>query len=48
MTEYYITYRNEGRPERTPIMGGTEQDIEHNVELLKIQGATSIRIHKVG
>jgi hypothetical protein len=44
--EYYITYRNLNKPERTPIMGGDEQDIKHNVELLKIQGATSIRVHK--
>jgi hypothetical protein len=43
--EYYITYRNQGKPERMPIMPDTGTEAKHNVELLKIQGATSIRVH---
>ena len=47
--KYYITYRNQGKPERTPVMPDTEDcaNSKHNVELLKIQGATSIRVHCV-
>ena len=43
--QYYITYRNEGRPERTPILGDTQEHAQKNVNLLKVQGATSIRVH---
>ncbi len=46
MKQFYITYRNLGKPERTPILGNTEEWIKHSVELLKIQGATAIRVHR--
>ena len=46
--DYYITYRNCGKPESTPVMPDAENNAQHNVELLKLQGATSIRIHKGG
>ena len=45
MKQFYITYRNCGKPERTPILGDTPEGARHNVELLKIQGATAIKIH---
>ena len=45
--KYYITYRNCGKPERTPIMPDAESNAQKNVKLLEIQGATSIRVHKV-
>lgn len=45
--EYYITYRNQGKPERTPVMPDMELNAKHNVELLKIQGATTIKVHQV-
>uniref|UniRef100_A0A6M3LJ63 Uncharacterized protein n=1 Tax=viral metagenome TaxID=1070528 RepID=A0A6M3LJ63_9ZZZZ len=44
--EYYITFHNQDKPERTPVMPDMEKNAQHNVELLKIQGATSIRVHK--
>lgn len=44
--DYYITFRNQGKPERTPSMPDYEKNGEHNVKLLKVQGATSIRVHK--
>jgi len=47
MTEYYITYRNCGKPERTPVMPDKEENAQHNVKLLKVQGATSIRVCEV-
>lgn len=47
MKQFYITYRNLGKPEKTPILGNTEEWVKHNVELLKIQGATTIRVHWV-
>lgn len=47
--EYYITYKNCGKLERTPIMPDTleHDNSNHNVKLLKLQGATSIRVHRV-
>ena len=45
MKQFYITYRNLGRPEKTPILGDTEEWARHNVELLTVQGTTSIRVH---
>ncbi len=45
MKQFYITYRNLGKPERTPILGNTKARVKHNIELLKIQGATAIRVH---
>lgn len=45
MIAYYITYRNCGKPERTPVLGDSQEHANKNVTLLKIQGATSIRIH---
>lgn len=47
MHEYYITYRNEGRLERSPVMPDAELNAEKNKTLLKLQGATSIKIHLV-
>jgi hypothetical protein len=44
--DYYITYHNQGRPERTPVMPDAESNAQKNVELLKLQGATSIKVHK--
>ncbi len=44
--EYYISYRNQGKPERTPVMPDMESNADKNVKLLKAQGATSIRVHK--
>jgi len=43
-TESYITYRNCNKPEKTPVFYCLKC-LEHNVTLLKAQGATSIRIH---
>lgn len=45
--EYYITYKNQGKPERTPVMPDMELNAQKNVALLKLQGATSIKVHKV-
>ena len=46
--KYYITYRNMRKPERTPVyLMETEEHIAKNVKLLKIQGATSIRVHRL-
>ena len=45
--KYYITYKNQGTSERTPTMFERKASSKKNVELLKIQGATSIRIHWV-
>lgn len=44
--DYCITYRNYGKPEQTPKMKVVEAHIQHNVKLLKIQGATSVRVHR--
>jgi hypothetical protein len=46
--DYYITFRNCGKPERTPLMPDTLDcaNSNHNVELLRVQGATDIRVHK--
>ena len=46
--QYYITYRNCGKPERTPVMPDTPTNTnsKHNVKLLKLQGATAVRIHR--
>lgn len=44
--DYYITYRNQGRPERTPVMPDAELNAQKNVALLKIQGATLIKVHE--
>ena len=44
--DYYITYRNQGKSERTPLMPDADKNAQHNAELLKIQGATAIKIHK--
>lgn len=44
--DYYITFRNHGKPERTPVMPDANKNAQHNVELLKIQGAAAIKIHK--
>ena len=41
---YYITYRNCGKPERTPVLTGSATK---NVQLLKVQGATAIRVHSL-
>ncbi len=46
--EYYITYRNMGKPEHTPIMPDAEKNAQRNVELLKLQGATNVKVHKLG
>jgi hypothetical protein len=48
MNDYYITFRNQGKPERTPVMPDTtnHDNSKHNVELLKAQGAKTIRVHR--
>ena len=45
--DYYITFRNQGKPERTPVLPDAENNSRHNINLLKSQGATAIRLHKV-
>jgi hypothetical protein len=45
--DYYITYRNQGKSERTPIMPDAEANALKNISLLKIQGATCIKVHKI-
>ncbi len=45
--DYYITYRNLGKPESTPVMPDIDKNAQRNVALLKLQGATSVRVHKV-
>lgn len=47
MKSFYISYRNQGKPERTPILGNTQELAQKNIKLLKMQGATSVRIHWV-
>jgi hypothetical protein len=47
MKQYYITFRNYGKPEQTPIMPDAEKNAQRNVKLLKAQGATAVRIHLV-
>ena len=42
-----ITYKNQGKSERTPIMFERKASSKKNVNLLKVQGATSIRVHWV-
>lgn len=44
--DYYITYLNMGKPERTPVMPDMEKNASKNASLLKIQGAKSIRVMK--
>lgn len=43
---YYVTYRNQGKPERTPSTYGSRATAEECAEFLKFQGATAIRIHE--
>jgi len=44
---YYITFRNQGKPESTPVMPDAESNAQKNISLLKLQGVTSIKLHKV-
>ncbi len=44
---YYITFKNCGKTERTPVMPDIEKNAQKNVTLLKVQGATVIKVHKV-
>jgi hypothetical protein len=49
MSQYYITYRNCGKPEQTPLMPDTPKhdNSKHNIKLLKLQGATAICVHHI-
>ena len=42
---YYITYKNLNHSEKTPIIEGDKNHAERNRKLLKVQGATFIKIH---
>lgn len=46
-TKYYVSYRNQGKSERTPVFD-TKERAEEAKRMLKFQGATAIRLHKVG
>jgi len=41
---WYVTYKNEGRPEKTCKLP-TPKDAKKSAEFLRFQGATSVRIH---
>ena len=43
-TRYFVTYRNQGRPERTVTQ--TLQEAKSSADFLKFQGATSVRVRK--
>lgn len=46
-TRYYVTYRNQGKPEKTPPKYDNETDAYSCAAFLKIQGATSVRVHRL-
>jgi hypothetical protein len=41
--KYIVTYRNEGRPEKTPQFD-TKEQAQETAEFLKFQGATSVKV----
>lgn len=42
---YYITYKNQGKSEKTPPFA-TYEEAKKSADFLKFQGATSVRIQK--
>lgn len=43
---YYLTYRNQGKPERTPARYDNDTDACACAAFLKFQGATAVRVHQ--
>ena len=43
---YYLTYRNQGKTERTPAKYDNETDAYACAGFLKFQGATAVRVHQ--
>ncbi|WP_196801942.1 hypothetical protein [Thioalkalivibrio sp. ALE19] len=41
---FYITYRNQGKKEKTPSKFETRESAKKVADFLKIQGATSVRV----
>ncbi len=44
-SEYHITYYSLGKPENSGTMPGPEVNALANSHLLRLQGATAIRVH---
>jgi len=44
--EFYVSFKNQGKPEKTPAWK-TYEEAKESAEFLKFQGATNIRIIQV-